>query len=86
MKDREIYDYLNDVSTEYDDEKLSKFEIDKIKKEFNIKGKKNRSRHVAGLAAAFVLIIGIFALTRENVIGEISNMIEKFFTNKTKHL
>lgn len=86
MKDREIYDYLNNVSTEYDDVKLSKFEIEKIKKEFNIKGKKNRGRYLAGLAAAFVLIMGIFALTRENVIGEISNMIEKFFTSERVEL
>lgn len=87
MKNREIYDYLNNVTTPYDNTRLSEIEIEKIKKNLGLKKKKRFSvKPLVGLAAAIVIFVGVFVATNENVKAKIANFVESFFTDERVEL
>lgn len=82
MKDNNIYKYLNDVKTDYEELELSQFEIEKLKKfaRSNSKKKKFWPRKLIGLAASIFLSFGVLVAINENVRAEVFSYVEKFFT------
>lgn len=88
MKNKEVYEYLNEIETDYEDIDLSEFEIRSLEKlvKANAKKKHRRLKIFASLAAAFVLSFGILLGANENVLAkvkaEVINLVEDFFTDK----
>lgn len=85
MKEKDIYDYLNDVESSYDHIKLDDIKLAKIKKDLNLQAKKKKSawpKRLGGLAAALALILaGLFA-NDGKVLAEIQDYVEGFFTER----
>lgn len=85
MKEKDIYDYLNDVESSYEDIKLDEIKLAKIKKDLNLEAKKKKSawpKRLVGLAAALALILaGLFA-NDGKVLAEIQDYVEGFFTER----
>lgn len=85
MKEKDIYDYLNDVESSYEDIKLDEIKLAKIKKDLNLQAKKKKSawpKKLVGLAAALVLIFaGLFA-SDGRVLAEIQDLVGGFFTER----
>lgn len=85
MKEKDIYDYLNDVESSYEDIKLDDIKLAKIKKDLNLQAKKKKTawpKRLAGLAAALALILaGLFA-NDGKVLAEIQDYVEGFFTER----
>lgn len=82
MKNNEIYEYLNEVETDYEELEISQLEMERLKKfaRKNSKKKKFFGRKIAGLAAAVLLALGTIIGTNENVRAEVISYVEKFFT------
>lgn len=85
MKEKDIYDYLNDVESSYENIKLDEIKLAKIKKDLNLQTKKKKSawpKRLVGLAAALALILaGLFA-SNGKVLAEIQDYVEGFFTER----
>lgn len=85
MKEKDIYDYLNDVESSYEDIKLDEIKFAKIKKDLNLQVKRKKSswpKRLVGLAAALVLILaGLFA-NDGRVLAEIQDLVGGFFTER----
>lgn len=85
MDNKKIYDLLNDVETDYIDEKLSDEKISDLKKKFNLNDKKTYFSRITKIAASLVLVSSIL-LTNPNVRAEISSFVETFFTEQKVNL
>lgn len=85
MKEKDIYDYLNDVESSYEDIKLDEIKLARIKKDLNLETKKKKTawpKRLVGLAAALALILaGLFA-NDGKVLAEIQDYVEGFFTER----
>ncbi len=82
MKNREIFEFLNDISTNYEDINLDREKISSIKKKFNVSKRENHAKKFAGLAAAVIILVSSIVLTNENVRAEIANLVDTFFTDE----
>ena len=82
MKNDQIYKYLNEVETDYEEIEIPELEMDRLKKfaRSNSKKKKFFGRKFAGLAAAVLLAFGTIIGANENVRAEVISYVEKFFT------
>lgn len=85
MKEKDIYDYLNNVESSYEEIKLDDLKLARIKKSLNIGAKKKKSawpKRLVGLAAALALIfVGLFA-SDGKVLAEIQDLVGGFFTER----